>query len=74
MKLPNKMISYSESAISKFPSILSTLSEGCMSTLNLYENVKSEFFSVEDYLDTLDCLYALGKIEINESGMIQYVA
>lgn len=41
---------------------------------NLYKRVKGQFEDIGEYLEVLDCLYALGKIELDEKrGVIHYV-
>ena len=73
MRLPNKVISYNESIISKFPIILDILKSKDYNVMDLYEKVKTAL-DVECFIETLDCLFALGKIEIdNEAGRIHYV-
>ena len=56
MKLPNKVITYKESTISKFPSVLSCLKEQDMSPALLYKKVKSKVEDIGEYIDILDCL------------------
>ena len=74
MKLPNKVITYKESPISKFPAVLSCLKEQDMSPALLYKKVKSKVEDIGEYIDILDCLYALGKIELIEHlGVLHYV-
>lgn len=64
MKLPNKLFSYKESVISKFPFILRKVSEEKhISILELYYAVNGKFEDISEFLEALDCLYALGKIE-----------
>lgn len=65
MRLPNKVISYNGSIISKFPVILTTLQERDYSVMELYEKIKASL-DIEDFIDALDSLFALGKIEIND--------
>lgn len=64
MKFPNKIIRYSESAISKFSSVLFSLRES-KTIVALFNEIREEFDNVADFVDTLDCLYALGKINYN---------
>ena len=74
MKLPNKVITYKESTISKFPAVLSCLKEQDMSPALLYKKVKSKVEDIGEYIDILECLYALGKIELIEHlGVLHYV-
>ena len=62
MKLPSKITSYDESVISKFPPILSALQNTDSGIFALYEATAKHFSCIEEFLDTLDCLFALQKI------------
>lgn len=64
MKLPNKLFSYKESIISKFPIILQKLSDKKdISIFDLYRDTNQNFEDISEFLETLDCLYALGKLD-----------
>jgi len=74
MLLPNKLFSFDESILSQFPMVLATLQESPMSVSGLYLKVKNRIVSVNDYIEILDCLFALGKIDYDdEEGMLKYV-
>ena len=74
MKLPSKITSYSESALSKFPQILSKLQNSDIGIYALYEYSKQSFSSIEEYLDTLDYLFALRKVKYDaEREVLCYV-
>lgn len=75
MKLPNKLFSYKESVISKFPIILNILEQDKPLTIcELYLNVTNKFESVTEFFETVECLYVLGKIEYSyESRRIYHV-
>ncbi len=73
MKLPSKIINYNESILSKFPVILEKLRDCNMCPFRIYHELKSEFKNVEEFIETLDCLYALNKIKFLEEGVISYV-
>ena len=66
MLLPDKMIRYNESVISKFVPVLQAmiLNERIFPE-QLYKNVKKHFSSLSEFIQTLDALYALGKIDID---------
>ena len=66
MRLPNKVFSFGESVISKFPILLNALVQETLTPRELYVAVKTETESVSEFLETLDCLYALGKIRYDE--------
>ena len=65
MRLPNKVISYNDSIISTFPMILGILKDKDYSIIELYDRIKASW-DIECYIDALDSLFALGKIEIDE--------
>lgn len=66
MKLPNKLFSYRESIISKFPIILNVLEQDKRLTIyELYLNVSPKFVDITEYFEVLESLYILGKIEYN---------
>ncbi len=74
MLFPNKLFTYSESVISKFPIILSELQQESISAVDLYKHVADRLSGVSEYLDALDCLYALRKIEFDEEkGVLRFV-
>ena len=70
MLLPNKTVSYKESVISRFPVVLKFMSEKqkSIAVTQMYQNLKDEFSSICMFVQTLDCLYALGKINLNSEG------
>ena len=70
MRLPNKVISYSNSVISRFPDILEALTHQDMSPKELFELTTSGKKNMGDFLSALDCLFALGKIELIEEGKV----
>lgn len=66
MMLPNKTITYSESVIAKFPLALKFLQkQKSVKAGVLYTELKKEFSSIHVFIQTLDCLFALGKIKFN---------
>lgn len=73
MKLPNKIYSYSESTMSKFTPIIEQLENRDESVTSLYQKIKKNFNDIEDYIDTLDCLFALNKIILSEKEELHYV-
>ena len=66
MKLPNKVTSYKESVLSKFPIIFEVLAERELTLVELYEKTKHQYVYLNEYIEVIDCLYALGKIGFNE--------
>lgn len=75
MRLPSKITSYSESVISKFPSVLSVLQETDAGVFTLYEATMKHFRGFEEFMDTLDCLFALQRVRYDaEREVLYYVA
>ncbi len=72
MKLPNKFITYKESIIFKFPMVLNELKDFDLSISDLYKKIRKNIDGVQEYLDILDCLYALNKITLIEE-VVHYV-
>ena len=74
MKFPSKVTPYQASILAKFPVVLSCLEAEDMKPDMLYKKVKSKVSDVGEFLEILDCLYALGKIELYpEGGVLRYV-
>lgn len=75
MKLPNKVTSYSESTLGKICPILETLEKQDFPIYELYLQTSKYYKSYAEYIETLDCLYALKKINyIEDKGALHYVA
>ena len=68
MEFPNKVINYNESIISKFPNILFLLKDKRYTIISLYEKTKNYFEDINEFIETLDCLFALNKIKIDEES------
>ena len=74
MRLPNKLYSYEESTLSKFPIVLRALRDSDSGVTELYERIKKSVPDVSEYLEILDSLYALGKIDIDDKeAVLRYV-
>ena len=67
MLLPNKTIPYSDSVIARFSLVLDKLSSGEKNINNIYKSNKKKYGNIQNFVDTLDCLFAIGKIEIDEN-------
>lgn len=72
MKFPSKVTPYKESIIAKFPLVLNKLENKDLSPSELYRSLKKRVTDIREFMDILDCLYALGKIEL-KGDMIHYV-
>ncbi|MGN0605025.1 MAG: ABC-three component system middle component 7 [Oscillospiraceae bacterium] len=74
MRFPSKVTPYKDSILAKFPIILSLLKENETEPIELYKKVKSKFEDVGEFLEALDCLYALNIIDlIEERNVLRYV-
>ena len=74
MRFPNKVINYHESVMSKFPIILSFVKQKEYNIFKLYDYTKKYFENIDEYVEVLDCLFALNKIRLNEkTRSISYV-
>lgn len=74
MKLPNKVTSYKESVLSKLTIILDILSIRNLSLIELYLNTRQHFSDTSEFIDAVDCLFALNKLEYDEDlEVLHYV-
>lgn len=74
MKFPNKVTPYKESILAKFPVVLIALKNEDMNPVRLFAKVKSKVTDVGEFIEILDCLYAMGKIELLDEGeVLHYV-
>lgn len=74
MRLPSRVTPYKNSTFAKFPIVLSALKEWDMTPYTLYRKMKSKTFGVADFIEVMDCLFLLGKVEfIKEKGVLHYV-
>lgn len=64
MKFPSKVTSYKESTIAIFPIVLSHLEKKDMTPSELYKKVKNKVSGIQEFMEILDSLYALNKIEL----------
>ena len=64
MKLPSKVTTFKKSILVFLPKILGILSEKDYSINRLYYMVSKEM-SINEFIDSLDCLFMLGKVTIN---------
>ena len=74
MRVPNKIYTYNDSIISKFPVILRELKKEELSVLSLYKRVETQIEGINEYLQILDYLFAMNKIEMDyKKGVLIYV-
>lgn len=73
MKMPNKVTSYKESSLSKFPVVLSLLEKSDLTPSELYVKVKKDKIqNITEFVEVIVCLYAMKKIEMN-GEILHYV-
>lgn len=74
MPLPDKLFSYEQSILSKMPILLECVEREDMNTKELFAKTKSNFDSISEFIETLEALFALKRIKINEAWEIEYVS
>jgi hypothetical protein len=73
MNFPNKVTSYSNSILPKFPILLEKIKEADISPRELYKLIKKHFKDISEFEEALSCLYALRKIVLTEKEVLHYV-
>ena len=71
MKFPNKVTPFNQSVLSKLVPIIQILQEKDYTVYTLYNSLPVKM-SVNEYIDALDCLYALGVVTLNKE-VLHYV-
>lgn len=71
MKFPSKITPYKESIISKFTVILDFLEKRDYELFSLYNELEKKM-TITEFINALDCLYALNIIDLTE-GVLHYV-
>lgn len=69
MLLPNKLFSYESTALPLLPKILRILDEP-MTPKRLSQQIDPFGIDPVKIIDALDCLYALGRIALNDEGKL----
>jgi len=74
MQFPSKVTPYRQSVISLFPEILSRLERRDMMLPELMRDALSDKEKINLFMDALDCLFALGRIEFKKgTEVLHYV-
>jgi len=74
MRLPNKVTSYQESILSKLNVLLDVMCNRDISLTELYSVTHQNFSDMSEFIDALDVLFALNKLEYNdELEVLHYV-
>ncbi|MBB1123801.1 hypothetical protein B6U61_06090 [Ligilactobacillus salivarius] len=70
LKMPSKVTSFRESSLYKMLVILKKLDARPMKPEELLKSVNNQFEDVGEFLETLDLLYMLNKISVNDEGVL----
>lgn len=74
MLFPDKLFTYRESVLSKFPVVLDVIKTHPIKVKDLYMAVNKDVSGTAEFMDVLDCLYALGKINYDtQEEVLRYV-
>lgn len=74
MRMPSKVTPYEKSTLATFPIILEILEKEAMTPKRLYSKSRKYFKNISEFVEVLDCLFILNKIEIQEdSGVLRFV-
>ena len=71
MLFPSKVISYNESILPKLPLVLHYLENGPKKISDVYWYTKGKVTDLSDLFEVLDCLYALGMIDLNGDSLLR---
>lgn len=71
MLFPSKVISYNESILPKLPLVLHYLENGPKKISDVYRYTKGKVTDLSDLFEILDCLYALGMIDLNGDSLLR---
>lgn len=69
--LPSKVTPLSQSVLCKLPYILDTLKSSPLSIFDLWNNLKSKFNDISEFMYAIDILYMLDTISITEKGDLE---
>ncbi|TCD53893.1 hypothetical protein EJ419_06470 [Alloscardovia theropitheci] len=70
MRLPNKLYPYGKSVLYYLPKILKKIDDGDTDIRSLFDFIKSDLESSTDFLEIMDCLYALRAIDMSDDGTV----
>ena len=71
MLFPSKVISYNESILPKLPLVLHYLENGPKKISDVYRYTKGKVTDLSDLFEVLDCLYALGMVDLNGDSLLR---
>lgn len=74
MKLPSKITSYKQSVFPKMVKVLQLLEVQDYTPTGLYQKMRKYVNDVGEFVEILDCLYMLKRIELDpERKVVRYV-
>ena len=74
MRLPSKVTPFQDSVLALFPLLLNVIKAQDIFPMNLFDKVRNDVGDVSNFIEALDCLFALGKIKLNEqTELLSYV-
>lgn len=68
--LPNKVVSYSKSSFPQFVILKKALLQGPENIAILWERCEESFGDIAEFIEVLECLYALREIEVVGSEVL----
>lgn len=74
MILPNKLIPFNKCVLSKVVYILKELEKGRKPCGVIFASIRPHFEDINEYILALDVLHVLGKIGMDEKGVIDSYA
>lgn len=74
MIVPNKVIRYKSSIFPKLLLILNKIQYQDINIINLYNKLKKDFEDLDQFFSTLDVLFLLGRVKLDDkTGILSYV-
>ena len=73
MRFPSKVTAFNDSILAKFPLVLNELKQCDYKPEDLYLKIKKKLSSIKEFMEIVDCLYALNKIELIDEEVLHYV-
>lgn len=70
MQLPNKLYSYKASSLSFVPVVLTEIKDSPMPVSELYRRLRPALEDATDFVDVMDCLYALRAVDVSDDGEV----
>ena len=71
MLFPSKVISYNESILPRLPLVLHYLEDGPKKISDVYRYTKGNMTDLSDLFEVLDCLYALGMVDLDGDSLLR---